>query len=140
MNIPVLACPRCSREWQITGAGRVRCSSCGYETDSYTGAAEYIKKHAGLETHEGIDAKSKPPIYECPACGALALLEWTEAGLNAGFQFLCFSCGSLWTTNELARCPECMQWKPGGEFEELIICRSAVGFYVCRACYEKIFK
>ncbi len=140
MSIPVLACPRCSREWQITGDGRVCCSSCGYETDSYTGAVEYIKMHEGLEIHNDIYAESKLPIYECPACGALALLNRTEASINAGFQFLCFSCGSQWSDNELERCPECIQWKPGEEFEELIICRSAVGFYVCRACYDKIFK
>lgn len=71
MSLPVLECPRCSREWQMTGDGRVLCPSCGYE---------------------------------------------------------------------LVRCPECIQWKPADEFEELIICRSAVGFYVCRECYEKIFK
>ena len=140
MCVPILACPRCSREWQITGDGWVRCSSCGYETDSYTGAIEYIRIHKGLKSLDGIDAKSKPQIYSCPACGALALLERAETDLHANFQFLCFSCGGFWAANELARCPECMEWKPGEEFEELIICRSAVGFYVCRACYEKIFK
>jgi predicted RNA-binding Zn-ribbon protein involved in translation (DUF1610 family) len=137
---PILECPRCRREWHITGHGKVLCVSCGYETDSYTGAVEYIEKSAGLQIHDNINAQSKLPIYECPECGNLALVVQCEAGTSSASQFLCFSCGGQWYENELERCPECYQWKPGEEFEELIICRSSVGFYVCRACYEKIFK
>jgi len=137
---PMLECPRCRREWRITGDGKVLCSSCGYETDSYNGAVEYIEKTAGLKKPEHINMKTKLPVYECPKCGNLALVVQDEAGRGAASQFLCFSCGGQWSENELERCPECYQWKPGGEFEELIICRSSVGFYVCRACYENIFK
>lgn len=140
MSKPVLECPRCRRERQITGDGRVLCSPCGYETDSYTGAVEHIKMAAGLDIHNGDNTKSKLPIYECPKCGSLALIDQIKAGINTESRFICFSCGSQWASGELERCPECIQWKPGEEFEELIICRSAVGFYVCRGCYEKIFK
>jgi hypothetical protein len=79
-------------------------------------------------------------VYECPKCGKQALVLPDKAGISMVNQFSCFSCGSQWKENELERCPECYQWKPGGEFEELIICRSSVGFYVCRACYENIFQ
>lgn len=140
MSKPVLECPRCRRERQITGDGRVLCTSCGYETDSYTGAVEYLMKAAGLDIHNGDNAKSRLPIYECPECSSLALIDKIKAGINTGCRFLCFSCNSQWSDGELERCPECIQWKPGEEFEELIICRSSVGFYVCRGCYEKIFK
>jgi Zn-finger nucleic acid-binding protein len=136
----LLECPRCRREWSITGDGKVLCSSCGYETDSYNGAMQYIENTDRLKTPECSDVKTKLPIYECPKCGSLALVDQGEAGRSAVCQFLCFSCGSQWSENELQRCPECFQWKHSGEFEELIICRSSVGFYVCRACYENIFK
>jgi RecJ-like exonuclease len=140
MSITVLDCPRCGREWQITGDGNVVCESCGYKTGSYAAAIEYLRKHAGLEIHDHINIKSQLPVYECPRCGGLALTDQFKAGTGPGNQFLCFSCGSRWAEGELERCPECIQWRPGEEFEELIICRSAVGFYVCRSCYEKIFK
>jgi hypothetical protein len=137
---PVLECPRCRREWKITGDGKVLCGSCGYETDSYTGAVEYIEKTSGLQIHDSINANSKIPIYECPECGNLALIDQIGAGISTDRQFLCFSCGGYWAVGKLERCPECIEWKPVEEFEELIICRSSVGFYVCRACYDKIFK
>lgn len=140
MSKPILKCPRCSQEWQITGDGKVRCGSCGYETDSYSCAVEYLEKNAGLKNHDGVYAGSKLPVYECPQCGVMAMIDKFRAGIDNGYQFLCFSCGSRWAEGELERCPECIQWKRGEEFEELIICRSAVGFYVCRSCYEKIFK
>ena len=141
MSNPLLECPRCRREWHITGDGKVLCNSCGYETDSYNGSVEYIENTAWLEIPECKNVKkTKLPIYECPKCSSLALVDQGKAGRSAACQFLCFSCGSQWPENKLERCPECYQWKPGGEFEELIICRSSVGFYVCRTCYENIFK
>lgn len=140
MSEPVLKCPRCSQEWQITGDGKVRCGSCGYVTDSFSGAAEYIEKNAGLKKPDGINANSKLPVHECPQCGSTAMVDMLRTGTDKDCQFLCFSCGGKWAEGELERCPECIQWKPGEEFQELIICRSAVGFYVCRSCYEKIFK
>lgn len=114
MSSPTFECPRCHREWHIAEDGKVRCHACGYE--------------------------AIVPVYECPKCGSQALVLSGKAGISMVNQFSCFSCGSQWNENELERCPECYQWKPGGEFEELIICRSSVGFYVCHTCYEKIFK
>ncbi len=83
---------------------------------------------------------TKQPVDQCPSCGAPALSDLKGGRENAESRFLCSSCGARWADGELERCPECIRWKPRQEFEELIICRSAVGFYVCRACYEKIFK
>jgi predicted RNA-binding Zn-ribbon protein involved in translation (DUF1610 family) len=114
MDKPVLECTRCRQEWQVNGEGKAFCRSCGQE--------------------------SELQIYECPDCGETALVGQGGDGKDSADHFHCYSCGSRWSDNELERCPECYQWKPGGEFEELIICRSSVGFYVCRACYENIFK
>jgi transcription elongation factor Elf1 len=114
MDKPVLECPRCRQEWRITEDGKAFCSSCGHE--------------------------SELQFFECPNCSKTALVGQVGAGKDSDYSFHCYSCGSRWSDNELERCPECYQWKPSGEFEELIICRSSVGFYVCRACYEKIFK
>ena len=114
MSTPAFECPRCRREGHITADGKFLCHSCGYEP---------------IEI-----------LYECPKCGSQSLALPGEAGINTVDQFACFSCVNRWSDNELERCPECYQWKPSDEFEELIICRSSVGFYVCRTCYENIFK
>lgn len=138
MSKPFLECPRCRQEWHITGDGKVLCHSCGYETDSYNGAVEFIEKIMGITKSDNI--KTKLPVYHCPNCENPAMVDQGGAGRLAGPRFFCFSCGNQWFEKELERCPECNQLQPGGEFEELIICRSSVGFYVCRSCYEKIFK
>ena len=49
MSEPVLKCPSCSQEWQITGDGKARCGSCGYEI--------------------------KLPVYICPKCAEQALVK-----------------------------------------------------------------
>ena len=79
-------------------------------------------------------------VYTCPACGseALAGAGKTDGLKNPGFCFACFSCGRTWREGELNYCPQCGRPVPSDELEELIICRSAVGFYVCKNCYEKI--
>lgn len=61
-----------------------------------------------------------------------------EGGEKPAPHFACSSCGSRWNKEDMEYCPGCGELKPAGEFEELIICRSAVGFYVCRSCYGKI--
>lgn len=140
MSKPVLTCPRCRSEWHITGDGKVLCHSCGHEVDSYSGAAAFIEQTACIKKPGNVNVKARLPIYECPSCKDMALVNQNECGGIEGPQFFCFSCGGQWSVHELERCPECNQWRPGEEFEELIICRSSVGFYVCGDCYSKIFK
>ncbi|TEB12337.1 hypothetical protein [Pelotomaculum propionicicum] len=107
-----LVCPGCRWEMRVSGNEKAVCDSCGCEL----------------------------PVYECPNCQNQGLVKIKEDGGAADAYFLCFSCGGRWAGSELERCPECYQWRPGEEFEELIICRSSVGFYVCGNCYGKIFK
>lgn len=80
-------------------------------------------------------------LLECPRCGARALAD-RHAGKEEqpGPRYTCFSCGGSWPAEEIKSCPECGRLQFSREFEELIICRSSAGFYVCRDCYEKIFK
>ena len=79
-------------------------------------------------------------VYTCPACGNEALVDAgkIDSSKNPGLRFACFSCGRTWREGELTYCPQCGRPAPSDELEELIICRSAVGFYVCKNCYEKI--
>jgi predicted RNA-binding Zn-ribbon protein involved in translation (DUF1610 family) len=80
-------------------------------------------------------------VYPCPQCGVRALVERIPGGeRHPAPRYLCFSCGGSWAAGEIETCPECGRPEFSTEFEELIICRSAAGFYVCRKCYEKIFR
>jgi Zn finger protein HypA/HybF involved in hydrogenase expression len=119
-----LKCPLCSlTKLQIVG-GMVSCVSCGYKSESnrYMNLLS-IQNHAS----------------PCPACATRALVDLDKAGLykQQGPLFVCFSCGKSWLPKEMDYCPECDNPQPRDEFQELIICRSSVGFYVCRSCYNR---
>ena len=122
----ILECPLCGlRDLQIEG-GRVSCGSCEYEAES--------KKHMDLLSIQSFSR-------QCPGCGVEALVDLQKTGvlIHPGARFFCFACGNSWSPEKMEYCPECGEPRPRDEFEELIICRSSVGFYVCRNCYNKIF-
>ncbi len=139
VNQVLLECPRCRTGTLILGNKLVECSACDYAVDDLTGVIDWAENILGL--NEDKDAKFKWPIYQCPQCASEALLDTETCGSRiTSPQFICFSCGSHWPKDDLEQCPECGLPGIKDEFEELIICRSSVGFYVCRSCYEKIFK
>jgi len=117
-------CPLCSLTELQVGGGMVSCLSCGYKTESN----EYLNL-LGIQDH----------CRPCPQCSAQALVDLEKAGLykQQGPLFACFSCGKSWLPEEMDYCPECGDPQPRDGFQELIICRSSVGFYVCNSCYNK---
>lgn len=139
MNQLSFTCPRCRAQSLRIKENRAGCISCGYQAEGKKAAVELVEKN--LEGKNSSAKKLKIPVYECPECTEEALVDLGAAGECCdGPHFICFACGCSWQKEELERCPECNQLKPGSGFEELIICRSAVGFYVCGDCYLKIFR
>jgi len=127
----LLECPVCRAMSLVVSNGKVYCPLCGYEADGKSGAVDWVNTMLGAAEQPGRKGRA---IHECPECGAETLV---TAGSKT---FICFSCGNRWKEDELQCCPECYRLQPVAAFEELIICRSSVGFYVCRSCYGKIFK
>ncbi|OPZ72163.1 MAG: hypothetical protein BWY80_01185 [Firmicutes bacterium ADurb.Bin456] len=121
-----LKCPLCRLTELQIGDGNVSCSSCGYESES----SKYMNI-LSIQKH----------TRSCPTCSREALIDLDKAGLyqDQGPLFLCFFCGASWLPREMDYCPECDEPRPRNEFQELNICRSSVGFYVCHSCYNKIF-
>lgn len=133
----LLECPACRAiSLEISKAG-VCCPSCGYSADGKNGAIDYVNAPVA-----GQPDRSKRAVHECPECKVETLVTAGSGhGQKAGSKtFICFTCGNRWKEDELQYCPECYRLRPITEFEELIVCRSSVGFYVCRNCYGKIFK
>ena len=133
----LLECPVCRAKSLVTGGAKIYCPPCGYEADGTNGAADWVNNVLGIVEQPG---HRKRAIHECPACKKETLVAAGSAGGSAKENFICFSCGSRWQDDELLICQECSRLWPADEFEELIICRSSVGFYVCHSCYEKVFK
>lgn len=126
-----LKCPLCLAEALIVRSSGSACTFCGYKEKGKKAALDFIEKSTGK------GAK----VYECPDCTEEALVDLRSAGeLMDSPAIVCFNCGGTWGREELELCPECRKMRPGSGFEELIICRSAVGFYVCGECYLRIFK
>jgi len=133
----LLECPECGKKSLCIKEKRAGCLSCSYTNEGEKAAGEWVRKIIG----KGDTEKARQPVCSCPQCGAQALVDRSPGGeRQPDPQYLCFSCGGSWPAEEIESCPECGRPEFSAEFEELIICRSAAGFYVCRKCYEKIFQ
>jgi len=130
-------CPYCRADSLTVDDRGAACAACGYRAEGGEAAKEWAASN--LEPgrrHSGAGL----PVFECPGCSVEALVELGGESGAGRPAYLCFSCGGSWEKDELECCPECNRLRPRGGFEELVICRSAVGFYVCGECYARVFR
>ncbi|MFJ9551821.1 hypothetical protein [Streptomyces erythrochromogenes] len=100
-------CPDCE-QWAMIADGGDEGPTCLFchqvwPEDPESAAANYAWIILGLDDHSAIQDGGDPPVVDCPACGAYALV--TEAVTVAGQPDatpLCFSCGSVF--KDLIRC------------------------------------
>lgn len=88
-----------------------------------------------------VSCNTEWPLFECPDCNCKTVLD-RRNGSDPLEQtrFLCLTCGRQWPEQEMQYCPQCSQLRLNCDFEELVICRNAVGFNVCGQCFRGIFK
>lgn len=88
-----------------------------------------------------VSCNTEWPLFECPDCNCKTVMDRRNSGESLEeTRFLCLTCDMKWTEQEMQYCPQCSQVRLSCGFEELVICRNAVGFNVCAQCFRDILK
>lgn len=84
-------------------------------------AEEYIEKELGLSVHHAVSRDGDHLIYSCLDCGEEQLVVDAVKGV-----FRCFSCGKVYTFQDLTFCKQCGR-----------LMKRDDSFPVCQACVER---
>lgn len=115
-------CPCCESSL-VLGGGDVLCSSCDWAEEP-TQAAKGFNRNQDWIDHRAIGRGEEPePLWECPDCEVLALVETGQAGghMAPSVDHVCLACGGKWVSGTLTICGGC-----GSPYEVTIAQRGCV--------------